>query len=738
MPELYTQLKQLPPERLDYLLSSATLHLTHRQQKKTLRHLLTRYGYLKARLESAGIQALIADLQLASNDASVALIMTALRNASYFLEQDYSQLAGQLIGRLKYSERQTIQSLLTEAARTEESGTWLEPQSSSLPRPDARLLSMLTQGKNSYVAIAVSADEKHLVVGSRDKTVTVWDIESGYMEAQLEGHTQRVRAVAFTQDGRIVLSASRDHTVRVWDWQSERQLLIYEGHSERIWAVKHIPNSTLAISCSYDKSIQVWDFETGKLAYKLMGHEKSVRRLDVNPSGTLALSGSSDRTVRLWDLQKQICLLTLDNLGDWIRQVRFVPGNEQLAVILTRSKALYIWDLLTGKVQRKIDVRKAYGSDGHSFHLSSDGQFIAIGGSYEIDIATFPDLTHVEVLRGHNNTVFRQAFIHNNERLISAGGKDIRIWQVQNLSPSKLSTGRPTDHDKWIKAFEVLDNGSQFWSVSNDGSAKLWDAEQMVCLQTVNHGTDVARSITFNSSHNLLVIATKKGIQIHNPGRGSQIDILLKSPPAEGDMVSRPYALRGVLFFNEHAEFLSYGNNKQLQVWDAQTGVELRRVVFDSAIFCVRLSPCGGYLVVGGRSAEIQAIDAQTFKPLWKLSGHENTIRDFMLTADGRKLVSCSADATIRIWDIESKKCLKVLYGHRGFVNALALTSDDQHIVSISSDGSVRVWEIATGTQVASFSDSGELHAVAILADGTILCGGKTRMIHQLRFHQPL
>jgi WD40 repeat protein len=68
--------------------------------------------------------------------------------------------------------------------------------------------------------VAVSADGRTAVSGSRDKTVRAWDLRSGSCSAVLEGHADLVFAVAVSADGRTAVSGSYDKTVRAWDLRS--------------------------------------------------------------------------------------------------------------------------------------------------------------------------------------------------------------------------------------------------------------------------------------------------------------------------------------------------------------------------------------------------------------------------------------------------------------------------------------------------------------------------------------
>jgi WD40 repeat protein len=70
-----------------------------------------------------------------------------------------------------------------------------------------------------------------VVSGSNDKTVRVWDLETGLGERRLEGHTDEVTAVVVTPDGRRAVSGSEDKTVRVWDLERGRALACFSGEA---------------------------------------------------------------------------------------------------------------------------------------------------------------------------------------------------------------------------------------------------------------------------------------------------------------------------------------------------------------------------------------------------------------------------------------------------------------------------------------------------------------------------
>jgi WD40 repeat protein len=65
--------------------------------------------------------------------------------------------------------------------------------------------------------MVVTPDGEHIVSGSWDKTLKVWDLDTGSLLRSLEGHTGSVNAMVVTPDGEHIVSASLDKTLKVWD-----------------------------------------------------------------------------------------------------------------------------------------------------------------------------------------------------------------------------------------------------------------------------------------------------------------------------------------------------------------------------------------------------------------------------------------------------------------------------------------------------------------------------------------
>ena len=66
------------------------------------------------------------------------------------------------------------------------------------------------------MSVCFNPDGRRLASSSPDRTVRLWDVETGACVKTLKGHGNNVTSVCFSPDGKQLASGSYDSTVRLW------------------------------------------------------------------------------------------------------------------------------------------------------------------------------------------------------------------------------------------------------------------------------------------------------------------------------------------------------------------------------------------------------------------------------------------------------------------------------------------------------------------------------------------
>ncbi len=138
--------------------------------------------------------------------------------------------------------------------------------------------------------------------GKGDALVKVWDPLRGVEVARMRGHQYPwVLGVAWSPDGKRLASAAGDRSVMVWDAETGQNIWTMRGHTAYVDAVVWSPDGTRLASAGYDNSVRIWDPRTGEEALVLRGD--SARFLDVSwhPDGAQLAAASDDGQIWIWD-----------------------------------------------------------------------------------------------------------------------------------------------------------------------------------------------------------------------------------------------------------------------------------------------------------------------------------------------------------------------------------------------------------------------------------------------------
>ncbi|MBD2515733.1 serine/threonine protein kinase [Nostoc sp. FACHB-973] len=169
----------------------------------------------------------------------------------------------------------------------------------------------LTGHKLQVNSVAFSPQGQIIASASYDRTIRLWQISSQKefkncpcytLSGILSGHAWAVLTVAFSPDGKVLATGSDDKTIKLWEVNTGQLISTLSGHSWSVVSVAFTADGKTLISASWDKTVKLWKVSTGEEIVTLSGHTDSVSAIAVSQVARLIASGSKDKTIKLWQL----------------------------------------------------------------------------------------------------------------------------------------------------------------------------------------------------------------------------------------------------------------------------------------------------------------------------------------------------------------------------------------------------------------------------------------------------
>jgi WD40 repeat protein len=514
-------------------------------------------------------------------------------------------------------------------------------------------------------ALAASPDGKDLASASADGTVKLWTWEGGDSTRTLEPGLGPLRGLAWAHDSRN-LTMVGVYGMSVFDREGPPTCRLIRKHFLPTCALAQFAN-LVAVS-GPDGTIDVRDHDSDVNLYTLRGHTAAVSALEFSPDGKLLASAATDGSVRLWEMTTGSEWAVFKNtpfplMGTWLAfdlKGRYLASNS--------THATLIWDL-----RSKTPAAQLMNSQGRGGQFTVDGSAVLAGTS-----AGSIQLCSVGAI----------------ERARAAAQGPAKLPPSTFVTVQPHSTIVKAGHTGEVWGIATSPDGRWIATASHDLTVKLWDAQTMKLVRTLEGHRGVVWSVAFSPDSKYLASSSAE------PGSGTVKVWEVATGRQHRHFRGHQQLVVGLAFHPSRPLLASSSLDGSVFLWDLEGGKSVGQVhQFGQAVYSVAFRPDGRWLAAACLDSHVALWDLTKVPscatpPSQLLKGHTTGVYAVGFSADGRYLASGAEQGVIMLWDAQSFAPLTTLRGGTGQIRCVTFSRDGQLLAGAAYVAPTIVWDL--------------------------------------------
>jgi WD40 repeat protein len=233
----------------------------------------------------------------------------------------------------------------------------------------------------------------------------------------------------------------------------------------------------------------------------------------------------------------------------------------------------------------------------------------------------------------------------------------------------KLLNGSPLNGLAWAP------DGQTLATVASDGKIRIWNlAAPQAPVHVLTQGAP-ARSVVYSPDGRLLLTSGGSAARLWDAATG----VLLRRLPTDRTG-------RSASFSDDGSLVVTVENGPSARIWDASTGAAVQTLTQRAEITSAAFGPNGTLVVTGSRDGTGRIWDSHTGAVKATLEGHTSAILTVAFSRAGDRVATGSADDTARVYNV-SGVLIDIVHDLSASIASVAFAPDGSDFVVASTDG---------------------------------------------------
>ncbi len=531
-------------------------------------------------------------------------------------------------------------------------------------------------------ALAISTDGARVFSGGNDGKVRQWILNEGREERAIAAHTAPVTDLSFAPNGQYFASSSDDKTVKVWNIGSG-ELQAELPHPGKVLSVSIRSDSLRLCSTAEDGLVRVWDVATATLleTFRASDNKGGISRW-LNDGQTVVTSGG---TPSLQANRTSVLRAVRVDTADAVQRMELLAGGAQ-ALTLSADGSVNLTDTNNGNLIRRYELPAA----ARAMAVRVDNQAIAVGlESGLVQVLNPGNGTVVQELP-HEQAITSLAWSTDNQRLAVASADALLTIYGPVIPPAQAQPGVSLYlHEKIrtntpLQTLQYCDQNRQLLATQEPGTITQWKTAQPTQVRQFNHGGAVYAVAISSDGSTVVSGSADQTVRVWDAETGQQ----------RFQMNGHVGAVHSLAISPDGALVLTSGADRSLRLWDAVGGRQLKQLATTAeTMYSVAIHPDGQIAAAAGADRRIHLYQLLTGVEIRTLEGHTDYIHSIRFSPNGNSLMSYGYAGQLRIWNVaDGAERYAARVGRVG--NYASYAFDGSQALLSNGDGVARIFDI--------------------------------------------